>query len=188
MRPKVLCSLPHPLPQGQKGPQKSKEQAPQKTHLLPWKVHGVCSGIFSSCIMPFSRGDCIVISSGEHIFKYIPGHCAKYFALSVAWGPGYCWWTVNKSCGLGKRKSVGISSFHPASWVWSQTHSGNPGSIRFLASLGSVNLIFFTGFQNLDNQCSVNKNHTDSECLLTSMANNFPPVLDTSWMGKTAMS
>src|SRR5574342_225273 len=38
MRPKVLCSLPRPLPQGQKGPQKSKEQAPQKTHLLPWKV------------------------------------------------------------------------------------------------------------------------------------------------------
>uniref|UniRef100_A0A8C2R4E6 RRM domain-containing protein n=1 Tax=Capra hircus TaxID=9925 RepID=A0A8C2R4E6_CAPHI len=36
------------LPGGQEGPRESKEQAPRKTRLLPWKVRGVCSGIFSS--------------------------------------------------------------------------------------------------------------------------------------------
>lgn len=130
MRPKVLCSLGTPFLcyRPPSGPGRTtKEQRAGSPENSPSSLEGPWS-VFWDIQFRASRPShvetVIVISSGEHIFKYIQGNCARYFVLSDVWGPGYRWWTVNKSCGLGKRKSVGISSFHLVSWVWRQTHSG----------------------------------------------------------------
>ena len=84
------CALcPAPFLRARKDHKRAKSRLPRKLTSFPGRSMEYVLGYSVPCITPFPHGDCIVISSGEHIFKYIPGNCARYFALSVAWGPGY---------------------------------------------------------------------------------------------------